>query len=95
MYQRNSFRREYEQAYEIARSNSQKRKRLSVDQWNNRPLLAKLNVGDRVLLQNKETGGPGKLRSYWLPCIWRVVEVHEDLEAVYVIQKKKRGSQRS
>ena len=90
-----TWQKQMEQAYEIARNNSQKRKQLSVDQWNNRPLLAKLNVGDRVLLQNKETGGPGKLRSYWLPCIWRVVEVREDLEVVYVIQKEKGGGQRS
>ena len=35
------------------------------------------------------------MRSYWMPCIWRVVEVREDLEVVYVIQKEKGGGPRS
>ena len=90
-----TWQKQMQQAYEIARNNSKQRKQLSLEQWNSRPLLAKLNVGDRVLLQNKEKGGPGKLRSYWMPCIWRVVEVREDLEVVYVIQKEKGGGPRS
>ena len=82
-----------EQAYQIARANSRKSQELNKDRWNKKPLLATLQCGDRVLLQNTETGGPGKLRSFWSPKIWRVVKKKGDQEVVYQIEAEK-GKQR-
>ena len=54
-----------EEAYSIACKRSGDRKLKDKERWDAGATMSCLKVGDRVLVQNKEKGGPGKLRSYW------------------------------
>lgn len=77
-----------DEAYNIARTNATKNQYANSKRWNSKPLLTTLAKGDKVLVQNKETGGPGKLRSFWEQCIWRIVDKKGDQDVVYVIEKE-------
>ena len=68
-----------EEAYKIVREKTANRKKADKTRWDAKFNLTVLQPGDRVLVQNKEKGGPGKLRSFWE-------------QAIYVVKKEK-GSQ--
>ena len=76
------------QAYTIVRENMKGRQNQNETQCNRRPLLMPLAVGDRVLVKNTETGGPGKLRSYWEQDVYVVTAKKGDLEVVFEVRKE-------
>ena len=84
-----NWKQQMEEAYEIARKNATSNQATNKDRWNKRPLLSVLKEGDRVLLQNTETGGPGKLRSFWEQKVYKVVRAKGDQEVVYEIESEK------
>ena len=50
-----------------------------------------LKVGDIMLVKDVlETGGPGKLRSYWERKVYEVKKVMEEGNVVYAVQAKTR-----
>ena len=53
------------EAYKVVVKDAELRKKIDQKRWNAKRLLSPLEVGDRVLVQNKETGGPGEIRSFW------------------------------
>ena len=76
------------QAYAIVRKNMKDRQDVNASQCNRKPLLMPLMVGDRVLVKNTETGGPGKLRSYWEQDVYEVLAKKGDLEVVLEVRKE-------
>ena len=72
----NEFKEEMEEAYRIAERNVSKRKNQDKMRRNSGPVLGALVVGDRVLVKNVETGGPGKLRSYWEQRVYIIEKVN-------------------
>ena len=79
-----------EKAYNIANERSAVRKaydRKRVDNSHVR-LANTLEIGDRVLVRNMETGGPGKLRSYWKEEVYVIDQVKEN-GVVYTVLKEK------
>ena len=77
------------EAYAIVQKNMKDRHRTNENQYNRKPLLMPLAVGDRVLVKNTETGGPGKLRSYWEQDVYVVSAKKGDLEVVFEVHKEK------
>ena len=79
-----------EKAYDIANERSAVRKaydRKRVDNSHVR-LANMLEIGDRVLVRNMETGGPGKLRSYWKEEVYVIDQLKEN-GVVYTVSKEK------
>ena len=69
------WKRQMEEAYKLAQERSGSRKLKDKERWDAGATLSCLKVGDRVLVQNKEKGGPGKLRSYWEQQIYVITSV--------------------
>ena len=76
------------EAYEIARTNQRKSQKASEKLCNSKSLLLPLRAGDRVLIKNTETGGPGKLRSYWEQDVYKVLSKKGDLDVVYEVRRE-------
>jgi transposase InsO family protein len=81
------------EAYAIAQNNIRKGKRCNEEYWKKRLIASKLEVGDKVLVKNKETGGPGKLRAYWEQEIYVVTKVYPD-GVVYDVKHQKGGTKK-
>ena len=54
-----------QEAYEIVARSSEKQHIRDKNRLDGRKQAQPLEEGNRVLVKNKETGGPGKLRSFW------------------------------
>ena len=80
-----SFKQEMEEAYRIAQQHIAKRKGQDKQRRNSGPVLGALEVGDRVLIKNLVTGGPGKLRSHWEQSVYTVEKVNG---VVYTIRNE-------
>ena len=78
-----------QEAYKLAQRSSEKRKGKDRDRINKSAKLGKLERGDRVLIRNVETGGPGKLRSYWEQDVYVVVDEKGEEGVVYGVRKEK------
>ena len=74
-------------AYQIASENSRKSKGFSEERWKKRLLASELQIGDRVLVKNKEQGGPGKLRAQYEPDIYAVQGKLGEEGVVYRVSK--------
>ena len=77
-----------QQAYAIVRQNQKSRQDANEAQSKKKPMLMPLEVGDRVLIKNTETGGPGKLRSYWEQDVYRILAKKGDLDVVLEVRKE-------
>ena len=77
-------------AYEIANQRSINSKEYQKARKDKRRLALPLAIGDRVLAKNVETGGPGKLRSYWQDNVYIVKDVKEN-GVVYTIVREEDG----
>ena len=77
------------EAYSLAQQKSGARKNKDKERRMRKTTLDALSVGDRVLVKNVQTGGPGKLRSFWEQDIYVVVELKGGGEGVvYSVQKE-------
>ena len=72
-------------AFQITSQNIETAAKANKRRYDAKIKTVQINVGDRVLVRNKETGGTGKMRSWWLREIYKVIEVY-DLVPVFVIQ---------
>ena len=77
-----------EEAYKIVREKTANRKKADKMRWDAKYHLTALRPGDRVLVQNKEKGGPGKLRSYWEQSIYVVKQQKGEQDLVYEVQRE-------
>jgi transposase InsO family protein len=79
------WRKQMESAYAVANQNSANSKKMDKDRWDAKVLLSPLGKGDRVLVQNKSKReeGPHKLRSYWEPDVYKILEVMDKNGVVY------------
>ena len=75
-----------EEAYTIAQKKSGDKKLKDKERWDAGATLSCLEVGDRVLVQNKEKGGPGKIRSFWEQQVYRITALKGSAGVVYEIQ---------
>ena len=83
------WRKGMKEAYQIAQAKSSKRKEADRKRWNAKPLLSTLQVGDRVLVQNKKRKkGPSKLVSHWEPAVYKVMKVVDENNVVYEIKRE-------
>ena len=83
----NSWRQQMEDAYHAADERSRKSKSSQEKRWEKKPLLTCLKENDYVLVKNTETGGPGKLRSFWEPVLYKVKEVGGSGDVVHSVQR--------
>ena len=84
----NKWRDQMQQAYQLAKEKSDKRKRRDIKRHDTTtPPLTTLEKGDRVLVRNlSERGGTGKLRNHWEEKVHKVVSaVGKDKVAYKVI----------
>ena len=61
------------EAYELATQSSKQQQARDQNRCGKRKGLGPLEEGDRVLVKNKETGGPGKLRSFWEKDVYEIL----------------------
>ena len=73
-------------AYAIASKNALARKELRMKRHRGK-LAEPLAIGDKVLVRNVETGGPGKLRSYWVEEVYIVKHIKNN-GVVYTVCKE-------
>ena len=86
--------RQMKEAYSLAQEKSGVRKNKDKERRMRKTTLDALAIGDRVLVKNVKTGGPGKLRSFWEQDIYVVVDLKGGGESVvYSVQKE--GDRRS
>ena len=67
------------QAWDIVKRNQKISQDKNKKQNQKKLLLSPVSVGDRVLIRNTETGGPGKLRSYCEQDVYLVLAEKGDL----------------
>ena len=87
------WKKQMEEAYNIARSKTKKRRAEDEVRWNKKKLLSELKEGSRVLVRNyKDKGGrvKQKLQSHWENDVYIVERKHPDLGVVYDIRKEGR-----
>ena len=82
------FENEMKQAWEIVKRNQKQSQDKNANQAMRKPLLTPVRVGDRVLIRNTETGGPGKLRSYWEQDVYIVLAEKGDQGVVVEVRKE-------
>ena len=80
------WKKQMDEACRIAFERSSARKKKDQERWKSKSHLVTLKVGDRILIRNTETGGPGKLRSYWEQKVCRVKRVGGSGGVVYSVQ---------
>ena len=87
------WKRQMSEAYRIASERTATRKLADQNRWNERPLLSKLIVGDRVLVLNKtkdvdrtDKGVRRKLKSFWEQKIYVVTSIVGDQGVVYEVK---------
>jgi transposase InsO family protein len=73
------------EAFEIANEKIKKTAEYNKKYYDSKIKYVEVNVGDKVLLKNKETGGPGKLRSFWERKIYEVIW-KDDVVPVYTVR---------
>ena len=61
------------EAYELATRSSEQQQERDQNRCDKRKGLGPLEEGDRVLVKNKDTGGPGKLRSFWEKDVYEIL----------------------
>ena len=83
-----------QEAYEIASQNAGKLAERNKHRHNSGLISPVLVPGDRVLVKNHETGGPGKLRSYWEHHIYAVLRKLENAPIYEVKREDGIGSMR-
>ena len=76
-----------QEAYKIASKNASMQAQRNKHRHDSGLISPVLLPGDRVLVKNQETGGPGKLRSYWEHNIYVVVRRIED-SPVYEVKRE-------
>ena len=77
---------EMQEAYKIAKEHMQKSSQYNKRYYDRKVKEIEVLPGDHVLIKNvKEKGGTGKLKSYWEPNIFEVVEKAKNLP-VYTLQ---------
>ena len=82
------WKQEMQEAYEIAKGRSQKRKAADENRWNDRLIVSAVRQGDKVLVKNvREKGGPGKIRAYWEQDVYRVLDVQGPGGVIVKVQK--------
>ncbi|XP_038063005.1 uncharacterized protein LOC119733688 [Patiria miniata] len=84
------WRRQMEEAYEVARRNADKSAARGKRQYDRKMQSTVLQPGDRVLVRNlRETGGPGKLRAHWESEVHTVVKRLSDDSPVYKLRPER------
>ena len=73
------------EAFEIANEKIKKAAEYNKKYYDGKIKYVEVNVGDKVLLRNKETGGPGKLRSFWERKIYEIIW-KDDVVPVYTVR---------
>ena len=74
------------EAMELAKINMQKSAEYNKQHHDRKAKITEIKVGDHVLVRNyRETGGTGKLRSFWQEAIFEVLEKMDELP-VYKVQ---------
>ena len=79
-----------QQAYKLASEKVSKSTNKSQSHYNRKATFTKLLPGDRVLVRNQETGGPGKLRAFWEDKIYIVTKQLDEDSLVYESSLKRR-----
>jgi transposase InsO family protein len=75
------------EAYRIASEHAGTRAAIDKKRYDRHAISSTLLPGDRVLVRNNiERGGPGKIRSYWEPSIYKILEKVGDSGVVYRVQ---------
>ena len=82
------FEQDLKQAWSIVKTNQKAKHEQNKKQNNRKPLLGPVGVGDRVLIRNTETGGPGKIRAYWEQDVYVVLAEKGDLGVVLEVRKE-------
>ena len=84
------WKRSMNQAFEIAKKHQEKAGARNKAYYDKKVCGVDLVVGNKVLSQNPEQGGTGKLRSYWESTVYTVVEKCADIP-VFVIKPEGGG----
>ena len=74
--------RSMNQAFKIAKDNVEKSG--SYNKNHRKVRGVDMEVGDRVLLRNREKGGTGKLRNFWEEKVYRVVKKDEEIPVITI-----------
>ena len=79
-------------AYTLASKKVSKSTTKSQSYYNCKATFTKLLPGDRVLVQNQETSGPGKLRAFWEDKVYIVTKQLDEDSPVYEVKpEEKKG----
>ena len=81
------------EAYRIASENTARKKETGMKRWNSGKTLAKLQIGDKVLVRNKKLNkeGPSKLVSHWEESLYLVTRLMDSNGVVYEVKKNGKG----
>ena len=82
--------RSMKEAIDIAKKNVSAGQKWNKNAYDRKVKGVQIEVGDKVLMRNREKGGTGKLRSYWEESIYDVIAVDEKIPVITVV---KEGSQ--
>ena len=79
-----SWEKSMQEAFEIVGEHSRKAGNQNKVRYDKKVRGVDITVGDRVLLQNREKGGTGKLRSFWEPIVYVVKEVDPNVPVLSI-----------
>ena len=78
-----------QEAYKIAKEKAGLRKSADEKRWQNRLIASTLKPGDKVLIKNvRETGGPGKIRTFWEQSIYKVMGTKGPGDVIVTVRKE-------
>ena len=81
-----------QEAYKLASGKVSKSTTKSQSHYNRKAMFTKLLSGDRILVRNQETGGPGKLRAFWEDKVYIVTKQLDEDSPVYEVKpEEKKG----